>query len=852
MSTFSRRELLDLAARQQVEGIDLTARIVSLTPNPSPKGRGEKPSAPTPLPQGERGVALTPSPAPMERGEKPLPPTPLPQGERGVTLTPSPAPMGRGEKPSPPTPLPQGERGVTLTPSPALMGRGEKPSPPTPLPQGERGVTLSPNVSPIGRGKRALPWVKRLQARPVFIVLILILSLALISGVAYALSRSLGYLPGVGLVEQGSPLRVIAEPISQTRDGITLTVHEAVLSGERTVIVMTIENVPWHAFANQEDSSVCYAEPQLRLPDGDALTITAGRASSDAEGRWELRLTYAPIPPQVNEADFLVPCIQGALFGKAPENWLFKLRFVPAPPELTVLPVQEVATPLPPTPSQPESQTQEGWRLEKVIETEQGYILVGTFHLSNLPYRARALGFGEWPSVTDAFGDPIPAYAADDLDLSSAVPGEIPWSIELRSKQVAWPITIRVQSIDAETTDLTAEFTVDVGANPQPGQEWAINQTIQLGEWQFEVQRVRFTGRGYVFEIKAADPLRHVQLAIEGATQSGGFGSSDDQGNVQVGLEFETPPTGQLRLRISGVIFRIFSDWSFQWKPEETQSNQSLFGIRLVLDKTVELEDGTYLIGHLEWDDERIQSASPAGGLYATDAQGRRLALQQASFDVFSQLVPNFSEADWVYFLQGKAFAGPITLHLEKVNLMLRSPVRLSLDLRPFDFEFDRAQNGLSYPMGLSPLLDLPELKARLARVSYLRQGKLQGFDLYFEADPRLSGISMQFAEGIIPGTGEGKSLIDSYQDEASGLLVARVLSDAQMTMPLRFESFDIQVRGNWVVEWNPPSAPTGLTPFYPAQACLTLEQWKQALQLDGYLERDAGFFARRVSSIQR
>ena len=50
MSPLSRRELLDLAARQQVEGIDLVERIVALipsgeqalTPDPFPKGRGEE------------------------------------------------------------------------------------------------------------------------------------------------------------------------------------------------------------------------------------------------------------------------------------------------------------------------------------------------------------------------------------------------------------------------------------------------------------------------------------------------------------------------------------------------------------------------------------------------------------------------------------------------------------------------------------------------------------------------------------------------------------------------------------------------------------------------------------------
>ena len=469
MSPLSRRELLDLAARQQVEGIDLVERIVAL----------------------------------------------IPSGEQA--LTPDPFPKGRGEE----------------------------------------GPTR----------EEATPGRQRLRARPVLIVLLLLLSLALISGAAYALSRSLGYLPGVGLIEQGLPLRVLAEPLSQTRDGITVTVSEAILTGERTVIVMTMENVPWKAFAHGAESSVCYAEPQLRLPNGELLRITAAQASSDAEGRWEFRWTYEPMPPEVNEADFLVPCIQGALPGKAPENWLIKLRFIPAPADLTVLPVQEVAPPLASILSQPESQTPEGWRLEKVIETEQGYLLIGTFHLSDLAYQAMALGFGEWPTVTDAFGNPIPAYPASDLDLSAAVPGEIPWSIELRSKQYAWPITIRVQSIEAATDDLSAEFTVDVGDHPQPGQEWAIDQPIQLGDMQFEVQRVRFTGRAYEFELKAADPLRHVELAIEGATQSAGFGSSDDQGNIQVGLEFETPPSGQLQVTISSVLFRIAGDWSFQWKP---------------------------------------------------------------------------------------------------------------------------------------------------------------------------------------------------------------------------------------------------------------------------------------------
>jgi len=132
MSPRSRRELLDLAAQQQVEGIDLTARIVSLTPGPSAKGKGEIPSPPAPLPQGERGDTLTPGPSAKGRGEE--------------SLTPGSSPTrGEGRKPSPLAPLPQGERGGS--PHPWLLshkGRGEEaltldPSPP----RGEGGKAHS-------------------------------------------------------------------------------------------------------------------------------------------------------------------------------------------------------------------------------------------------------------------------------------------------------------------------------------------------------------------------------------------------------------------------------------------------------------------------------------------------------------------------------------------------------------------------------------------------------------------------------------------------------------------------------------------------------------------------------------
>ncbi len=358
--------------------------------------------------------------------------------------------------------------------------------------------------------------------------------------------------------------------------------------------------------------------------------------------------------------------------------------------------------------------------------------------------------------------------------------------------------------MDAQTFDLSAVFTFDSGSSPAVGQEWAIQYTFQVGEWVIEVQTVRFTGKGYEFELRAPQGVKHVELEILGANAVGGYGASDDQGKITVGLEYQSPPQGRLTVQVSGVIFSYSGDWSIQWSPDDATSSSSLYGLQLVLDRTVELEQGYYLIGHLTWEDERIQSASPGTRITARDAHAKPLELEPVSFGVFSQLVPNFTEADWVVYLPGKTFALPITLHLEKVNLMLRQPLRLTLDLPADDFAFDKTQSGTPYDMGSIPLQGLPDLSAQLAQVAYVRQGELAGFELFFEADPRLSGLSFQPAEGFIGLDGESRLLIESYRDEGSGWLVSRLLTDCPMILPLTFTALDFQIRGDWTVVFQP------------------------------------------------
>ena len=200
-------------------------------------------------------------------------------------------------------------------------------------------------------------------------------------------------------MDQSSPIRVLTEPVSVTRDGITITVTSATLTADRTQIGYRIFGVPGSAYPDREDISGCMQREYLHLADGTQLS--------------QVNDGYQPVPANVTEATFVIPCIGNTLPGKVPENWELQLHFMPAPPELTVLPVIEL------TPSPQASLTQSGTAVEtplaptsspvtisQEIETSDGYILIGQFQ----PKTASGESFQQTGmlEITDATGKSIP------------------------------------------------------------------------------------------------------------------------------------------------------------------------------------------------------------------------------------------------------------------------------------------------------------------------------------------------------------------------------------------------------------------------------------------------------------
>jgi hypothetical protein len=407
-----------------------------------------------------------------------------------------------------------------------------------------------------------------------------ILLIALLFGLVFtsptivsAMKRLLGYIPGIGLVEQDSQLRVLAEPISQTRDGITIRITEAVLSADKTVIAFTYENNSVDTPSQPGDITTCPFSSELRLLNGKTLLPNSASGGTGADSRFENRIEYEAVPADVNEAVFVVPCTKDTDRDAPPADWEFPLRFVVGQQDERVVPVMNVT---PPVEQSGDSTEQNPLRVEQMIETQESYILIGVINGQKLPMNDTVVGFTDWPAITDADGKTVDYTVAydvlNDADLHQLEPGALPWAFEILGKQYAWPLMITFSSVNVERSNLKTSFEFDAGPQPQPGQEWAIEKDIQLGEYTLNLSTIQFTGEGYKFAFKNHQDVSRVNVEIEehrAMAGGGGGGGSGSQGGFEVFLGYDDAfPTGKLTVAISNPVVRITGPWQVEWQPD--------------------------------------------------------------------------------------------------------------------------------------------------------------------------------------------------------------------------------------------------------------------------------------------
>ena len=357
-----------------------------------------------------------------------------------------------------------------------------------------RGVPENRNLWPEieSRLKTRSSFMQTLRARPVMVITIVVLALLLLTGVVYAIGKSLGYIPGIGVVDQSVPIRVLAEPVTVEQQGISVTVSKVVADSTRTFMSYSVDAIP---------GSYCKI-PEMYLPDGTNLEQTC---CSGPQSEYY----YSPIPNGTNNVTVALFC--GFFDGGAPpESFRLSLNLVPAPAGYAT-PAVEIAV----TADGVENKT--GLHLEKVIELADSYILIGKFtdggDLSGPLSMSTESDTEYLPHIEDANGNPVSFKVREDSRPDPDWDVAYYWAYEI-PKPVATPLKITVDRVNIRKHN-TAQIQFDTGDHPQVGQEWNLNLPVKLGASDFVVDSVTFLGNGYTFNLSSENLPEGVEPNID-------------------------------------------------------------------------------------------------------------------------------------------------------------------------------------------------------------------------------------------------------------------------------------------------------------------------------------------------
>jgi hypothetical protein len=404
-----------------------------------------------------------------------------------------------------------------------------------------------------------------------------ILAAVLIAGperVLAVMQSILGYIPGVGFVQSEGGLRTIAAPVSESRGGITLTVEQAVFDSTRSILVFSVEGIPWTARPEGEGSPDCIDQPVLQTADGTALELTDFEMRGWGSG-YRARSVFAAVPGADDRVTLRVPCLLGTKPGGAPEDWELTLVLVAAPASTLVVPVLEVPT-VTLAPTVPATQgALDGVRLqaERVVVLDQGYRVEGAVYFDP------AVAFAYQPDeaslrLTDAAGRKVPFGTVMPDAPSESTTGRQAWALEIPAGAYVNPLTLEMTSVILEEP-AEAEFFVDLGDHPVRGDIFPLEMQLEVSGHRLILHSLTFDGElggegAYVVAIELPEEVIAVGLNTPDHPSNhgggGGFG-----GQLKLSIGYDDLQAGRQRFVIDSLSVRHSGSWKTAFDLPESQ-----------------------------------------------------------------------------------------------------------------------------------------------------------------------------------------------------------------------------------------------------------------------------------------
>jgi len=609
-------------------------------------------------------------------------------------------------------------------------------------------INLWPNIS--ARLERKSQMLTP-RTHPIVTILVTLLILLVLSGVAYALGKALGYLPGVGLVENSSGIRMLTEPVLVAREGVTLTVTQMLVYTDHVQLVYEVSGI-----APENDSSTFSFEElnkadqaafcggtttppftdndaRLRLPDGTFINRAFG-TDKYPENVFAMKPAFeAAIPADVTELKMLLKCIPWTRLGVVPENWEIplKLKYVPAG---TVVgePVLDVNATSEPVVTELAASTTISssplvtFTLERVAQTNTGPIFFIRMHVAN-PDPALVSFFPRNVYVIDSLGQEVQLM---NNTMYSEDPSTV-WEFVPTTKPADGALTLVVADAVMKYAPLKdATFTFNAGENPQYDQTWMLNRDFNIASYKVNVESVRAVtfddikdnpeiwspnggldypegsqgfDNGYQFKVNI-DPM-HEMLGVQLDVQSDSCGMSEVRPLSPSPVIYYTNlcrngyPKGNVNVILRGISVLAENVGQVVWLPDgvtvpaTAASTVPAPVVTMTLEKIVPLDSRTvfYFSMDMENRDPSLISIMPVN-VYVTDSLGQKLPLIGGfAWQPFEHRAGSAFE----FTSQTKPAPGPLTLTVENAVAyyapLYTEPPQATPD--EMSFSFDAGEN---------------------------------------------------------------------------------------------------------------------------------------------------------------
>ncbi len=400
-----------------------------------------------------------------------------------------------------------------------------------------------------------MSFMQTLRARPLVAILVAILALLLLSGVAYAIGRLSGFIPGFGFTSDAGAVTVLKETVSAESNGITISVEKAVSDRSRFWVEVGARGI-----SAGQDSSQAF----ILLPSGEQIQFQMGNVNSDAG---EMRMTYI-FPALTGNPQHVTLLIEN-LGG---EN--FSLPF-----ELRPIRAGEIL-PVPPTESAPlQSETHDGLTLvldnvapdkdKTVFQVSLRFDQEGVWLNSDWNVTLTDANGGVYP-LTDITPDTLASSGTTKVYAAAPFNG----SEQLILSLAAFPDSENLPMMKNFLLD-EAGFSFDPGANPQVGQTWQLDEAVRAGKYTLHVAGARLTAPNeLLFEFSPSGNVTGVMLYSSQASGSSG-GVPMAEGNFSASMTFEKIPAQPFMVYVSNVYYTARGKWEIHWQPSASPAQAS-------------------------------------------------------------------------------------------------------------------------------------------------------------------------------------------------------------------------------------------------------------------------------------